>query len=97
MTTEYFIYQRDLLAVLGDFDDERGFSDWPEQLTPVLDPEGVMVTRLQMLHNDGPDVRILALAKMVGRGGPVTVVFTLPARHTHIIRQADIDDDTERE
>lgn len=82
MATVTVIAQSDLLTALGyDFKDARGIRDWPDELTPELDPEGVMLVLFHMLHNDGPDYRVVGLAKVKSDAEakkPVEVTFTIP-------------------
>ncbi len=88
-----YIEQKELLdALKTDFKDERDIRDWPDELTPKLDPDGVMVVNFAFLHNDGPDLRVVAFAKTKGSMKPVDVVFTLPGRFADIIKEGKVDD-----
>ncbi len=90
-TFEYIVQSDLLKALQTDFLDERGIRDWPDELTPKLDPDGIMVLNFGFLHNDGPDLRIVAFAKVRDSKDPVDVVFTLPGRFTNIIKMGTAD------
>jgi hypothetical protein len=85
------IGQNDLLIALkGQFKDARGIRDWPDELTPLLDPKGVLVVSIMFLHNDGPDYRIVGLAKVKGSDVPAEVVFTLPGAWSGLVTTVEV-------
>ena len=95
MATATVIHQRDLLTALQyDFKDQRGIRDWPDELTEELDPEGVMLVTFSMLHNDGPDYRVMALAKTKGdqwASEPKPVIFTIPGAFTRMLQTMEVE------